>query len=435
MNLDTTSGCSSRSDHVASGRWRGLWTILALAAIVRVGALWVWSENLTEDRDVYLAIARGVVEGRGYSVQGTNVPTAFRPPLYPLLLVATGTSDSVWGRAFLHLVLGVATVWLTYLLGRRLGLCEPLALFAAGLVAVDPLLLRYTTFPMTETLATFLATALLLSLTMPTSRRLQFVTGAIFGLNVLCRPTLWVFAGLMGLWWLVRGWIAGEDRGSENHGRLRNVPWFTLAAVLIVVLPWVVRNALVMGHPILMTTHGGYTLLLGNNPSFYREVVDQPSGTVWDGSHGEGQEVWAASINRRLDEAGVAGEVARDGWMGQLAKQHIRNEPGEFVKACWLRFRRFWSLVPHGDADSSVSPMVRMPIGLFYGGVFLLALIGLGRVLIVDPARWCPLILLIVTFVSVHLVYWSNARMRSPVVPAVALLASRSLVSRRFVCD
>ncbi len=435
MNVDLPSDRSSVDDRETTRRWGWLWVLLVVATIARVGVLWVWSDNLSDDRDVYLALSTGVAEGRGYSVHDSEVPTAFRPPLYPLLLAVTGTSGSPFGRALLHLVLGVSTVWLTFVLGRRLGLSERLALCAAALVACDPLLLRYTTFPMTETLATFLSTALLVCVATPTGTRQQLATGVVFGLNVLCRPTMWVFAGLMGLWWIVSTWRSGRETVTESHRVSRTVPWITIAAALVVVLPWVVRNAIVMGRPILMTTHGGYTLLLGNNPNFYREVVDQPWGTVWDGSKGEGQEVWAASINLRLDEAGVTSEVARDRWMGRLAREHIREQPGMFVRACLLRFRRFWSLAPQGGTGSTIPPSVRQPIAVFYGGVFLLAAIGLLRVIFSKPDRWVPLILLIVTFVSVHLVYWSNARMRSPVVPVISLLAARSMSLRRAAIE
>jgi hypothetical protein len=37
---------------------------------------------------------------------------------------------------------------------------------------------------------------------------------------------------------------------------------------------------------------------------------------------------------------------------------------------------------------------------------------------------WSPLMMLIVCFVAAHTVYWSNLRMRGPIMPAVCLLAT-----------
>ena len=96
-----------------------------------------------------------------------NVPTAYRPPLYPLLLtgcVALGDYSRA-AVGVLHLALGVATVGLVLVLGRWWGLGNRRAALAALLVACDPILLSQSTQVMTETPAAFLATAGLVALT------------------------------------------------------------------------------------------------------------------------------------------------------------------------------------------------------------------------------------------------------------------------------
>ncbi len=46
---------------------------------------------------------------------------------------------------------------------------------------------------------------------------------------------------------------------------------------------WTWRNQRQLGKPIWATTHGGYTLLLGNNPSYYQYLnSDAPIGQAWD---------------------------------------------------------------------------------------------------------------------------------------------------------
>jgi hypothetical protein len=431
--------------------------LLLTAAVVRGGALWVWSDNLSQDRDAYLSLAEGLAAGRGYSVHDTEVPTAFRPPLYPLLLAAAEANRSPVMLGLVHLLLGTATVWLTYRLGRRLSLGDPLSIFAAALVAFDPLLLRYTSFPMTETLAAFLTTALLVAIAGNTGLRQQILTGLLLGLCVLCRPTLWAFAGLMLARWVVnfvrggtlkaafgrpgltngkgrigrsRAISAASDPGTSPNrttGGKRRLPWLMVMTLVLTVAPWVVRNMLVMGRPILMTTHGGYTLLLGNNPVFYREVVVQPWGTMWDGAVGDGQTKWAAAINAEMQAAGVTGEVSRDRWMRRRALDNIRAQPDQFLRACMLRLRRFWSLTPSGAAARPLSPAVNVALGVWFGGIFVLAAIGLVRILRSGSPRWAPALLMLAAFVAVHLVYWSNARMRAPVVPVIALLAAKGV--------
>ena len=142
--------------------------VLVLAALLRAGALAVGSGHLTEDRDDYLVVARHYVT-HGFWHSFENIPDSFRPPLLPLvmaaLLKAGGGSVSL---GVFQLVLGTATVALTWHIGRRLGL-GGLSAVAAALVALDPLLVEYTTFPMTETLFTFLVT-LFVALATPKKR-------------------------------------------------------------------------------------------------------------------------------------------------------------------------------------------------------------------------------------------------------------------------
>ena len=60
---------------------------------------------------------------------------------------------------------------------------------------------------------------------------------------------------------------------------------------------------------------------------------------------------------------------------------------------------------------------------LWVGGVVAILRLILG-------GQWRPLLLtgsLIVGFAAVHLVYWTDARMRAPVMPAVAILVAWGL--------
>lgn len=401
--------------------------ILLLAALLRAGALWHFRGDLSQDRDAYLAIAENLAAGRGYSVPGSTTPTAYRPPLYPLILAGLfGIGGDAPSLGLLHLALATATVFLTYRIGRSLG-SEWVALAAAGLVAVDPLLVRYTALPMTETLFTFLVALLLVLLVdrreKGVSRSRAFCIGLVFGLGVLCRPVLWAFGALMVGWWIISR-VRARGRIHVHRGTR---PWLVLAGVLVAVLPWGLRNLLVLGHPVVTTTHGGYTLLLGNNPVFYEQVVSRPWGTVWaDAPAAKNQQAWYHRLRREM--AGELGphatEVQRDRWMYGRAWRHITHNPGLFARACWLRLRRFWNVVPLGEAAEAVPAALRWGTGLFYGTVMAGMLFGLLQLKRTQWRKWMPPLLLILGLTLVHLVFWSNARMRAPLVPAVAVLAA-----------
>lgn len=420
---------------------RPLAAILLGAAALRIAVVWTLQTNLTDDRDAYLALARQVSAGHGFSVPGSDppLPTAYRPPLYPLMLAPLHSSPLAVG--LLQAALGTWTVGLTWTIARRRNLAPWQAAAAAMFVAADPLLLQYTSFPMTETLCTF-STAALLAVALPAganavprSRSRQVALGALFGLGVLCRPTLWAYAVCVVVAWIwqrlfSRDAVPSGRRPAGASGLVHGVPWLTLIAAAAFVAPWMLRNWFQLGSPVVTTTHGGYTLLLGNNPAFYREVVDQPLGTVWDGSHGPGQAAWAEEIQREMALAGAASEVERDRWMSRRAWRHILEQPGLFGRACLLRLIRFWNVVPSGPAAEGLPPIVWYAVGAWYLVVFALALRGLWRSWRSGFRPWLPLVLLIAGFTAVHLLYWSNVRMRAPVMPAVAVLAAFGLGSR-----
>src|SRR5579883_1070643 len=95
-------------DDTAS-RWV-LAAIMALAIVMRL-AVMLPSWGRIDDPDSYLPLARSLVEGHGFSHKGR--PTAYRPPLYPIVLAPlVGTlGDRIFvGVAALHLVLGAGTV-------------------------------------------------------------------------------------------------------------------------------------------------------------------------------------------------------------------------------------------------------------------------------------------------------------------------------------
>lgn len=444
----------------------GLAACLFIALILRGLVVGLRADELTHDRDAYLGIAQGVADGRGLCSPGSTVPTAFRPPLYPLVLggllavVPAGVAVT-----FVNVLFGVATVWATHRMGRTLGLRRA-SLIAALLVAVDPLLLQYTAQPMTEAVCTGLVALLLVAVVSdewPSSRR-EWAIGLSFGLLVLCRPTFWPLAGLMVVASSVKRWCAvgkedkispgvtvmadaasvGSDAGSIHHERTlvdafvrgvqlacqRGMSWRVIAGTLLVVAPWVIRNQLVFGAPLLTTTHGGYTLLLANNPVFYGEVVDQPWGTVWSG---ESLARWQSELNQQLerDLGRKASEIERDRRQSALAREFIAAEPSRFARAVWHRFRSLWSTVPHGEATGDAARWLIEVVGWYYS--LILSAFVIGMVIVArrpDCRRWWVLYAVVIVVQAVHLVYWTNARMRAPLTPAIALFAAAVFAPR-----
>jgi 4-amino-4-deoxy-L-arabinose transferase-like glycosyltransferase len=375
--------------------------------------------SLLADRDAYRRLAQTLYATGTFGVldpQGYPVATAYRPPLYPWLLSwLQGFNSDLMPIAILHAILGACSVTLTYRIALRLGLSGLQSLAASALVLFDPILLRQSTLVMTETLATFLglfAWWLALFLDRNSTRgaaigaAIGLAIGATLGIACLCRPTALAWALLWG--------------GSE----LRRNPLRAsclLLGCLLVLLPWWKRNQSEIGQGLWATTHGGYTLLLANNPILY-EHWETSWSRQWDDDRFHAW--WQA---KRLEEnvRSETDEIASDALANALGWQSILANPVLFFKACAIREGWMWAWWP---AEHQAHWVVRVAIGTWYAITTTAGFVGLIRLLVrarLEPkfACWLPALTLAVSLCLVHAVYWSNMRMRAPIIPVISLLA------------
>lgn len=392
--------------------------LVGFALVVRSLGLVLWPDSLAADPDGYRAVAENLVEhcvfGNGES------PTAYRPPLYPLVLapcVALASASRV-AIGLVHVALGLGTVWFTYRLAHGYGL-DRWAGWAALLVACDPILLAQSALVMTETLATFLAAASLFWIARAGrgGRVSHAITGGVsVGLAILCRPTFLPWAGVVGVLFLF-------EPGAVKDKARRSLAF--AVAVALVLLPWATRNQIHFGRPIVTTTHGGYTFLLANNPHFYEHLRTAPWGSVWENDALDRQ--WAAEMPRGRP----ADELRADRLAYAKALQAIRDEPAMFAYACLVRIGRLFALLPHQVAahESPARRWSRYAVAAWYAAEFALALYGTIWIVrrfrqSIPPQGWASVFSLVACFVAVHAVYWTDMRMRAPLMPAIAVLAA-----------
>jgi hypothetical protein len=445
-------------------RW--LAVVFISAAVIRGVILWAMSGGLYQDTDGYRRLAENLrtvgVFGWGDAATGAVLPTAFRPPLYPLLLAPFVSGGTLWSPVvgLVHWVLGVATVGLMLVVSRGQRpevrgqsseqrspansgpqaeslTAEPW--LAAILVACDPVLLYQSTRIMTETLAAFLAVVALVALSWFDRRPRPLLAGLVGvsqGLAALCRPTF--------LPWLLLCVLAMLVEPSFRKRRWHYaLAWGAGAGIILG--PWGFRNACQFGHWKFTTTHGGYTLLWGNNPSFYRYLRDGQWGEVWAakdldsawvrrGHVPDAQDpLWAdLAVGRQVHLAPYYfpanwSEFDDDRLAHALALRYIREQPTAFARSCLVRVARLWELTPHQlEPDESLPRrLLRYASGAWYAVLWGLALIGIvslrGRM--VRPP-WVWGVLLCVAFTSLHSLYWTDVRMRAPLMPYACLLAT-----------
>jgi hypothetical protein len=495
---------SSRSRPPALTKWERwlLAGLLVFTLVVRGAVLWGMRGNLEQDPDAYREIAENLLVHGEFALGEPGAgggdwqprPTAYRPPLYPILLsnlpAADGVHVSLGKVAVLHLGLGVGTVWLVWATMRRV-ICRvgpetcrvgPESAARAGppllstnggpalagaswshptekvhcaalmhptiaglIVACDPILLNQQTLVMTETLAAFLAILSLWCLARFDGARTPFnaaMAGGAIGLAVLCRPTFLPWLVLVGL-----GMMVVRSRNSECRMQNAELGWLSeigvrvanfavlLFVVAMVVSPWGIRNYRVFGKPIMTTTHGGYTLLLGNNGSFYQWLQSGNRDVPWNDLAGALLiSPHPSTVLAVPPPPGEGTEMDTDTHYYKDAKEWIRSDPKNFVRACFYRVGQLWSPLPNRlKADESLGRrLLRYGTCGWYCGVYLLAVVGVWRLrwrLLQSPWVWG--VLMCVVFTGVHTFYWSNLRMRAPLMPFVAMVAAAALKTER----
>lgn len=362
-------------------------------------------------------IAVSLAAGHGYAVELDGVVNrAFNRPLYPFLAAGVyllfGHSHTALQLA--QVALSAATAALVVYLGAlAYGLRQ--GLVAGALVALHPGLVFFSV----AQLHYLTLDALLLVLLWLAFYRLwrhpgwrgEALCGLALGVAVLSIPSAMAFvpAGMLLLW-------ACGEIGWRRFLRANVV---VAAVAFLVVLPWNVRNYLVLGHLVFISSSAAQTFWIGNNPNATGTTLTL-QGIGMDQAAPPG---FQAELARR-DEFG------RSEFYRQQALAYVASEPGAFVERTARKFLYFlWfpptvgTIYPSHWADG---------YRLYYVGV--LVLLGLGLLSLrraPRPTRLATALLLTMPL-SVglfHSFFYVDGRLRWQAEAFLLLVAAQGLVA------
>lgn len=360
------------------------------------------------------------------SPHNTTVSTVTRVPLWPLLI--SGVSliagrANIFDRLFLSCA-DAGTCVLIYLFARdlfnkRLGL-------VAGLIAcVYPPLYIYTGWMYAETLFTFLLTAICycvfrIQRNEGKSRRLWILCGVLLALLALTRPNGIVVAGLVILWAVFLVW-----RKRLPQRALIGAALATLIACALIA-PWTIRNYLV-SHRFVPLAIGDGQVLVG----VYNNTILSEKNYIglWVRSGATGLPITIPPC-----QGYAACEVAHDNAETDAAVQWIKSHPDDIPRLMVYHLRNFFTPYTN-EADL---PMVRFPSGrssqivlamseTFPIPILLLAALGL---VVTFRRYWHELFFaycVVLCSLGEILVFYGNARFRSPIEPILILLTTGAL--------
>jgi hypothetical protein len=387
----------------------GRWTLILLAAILLLGfglRAYRVVEPLPspgDDAHAYYALSKSLYTEGSFGGPTFHDPSDWSPGaplLYAASFYATGGAREGTAR-IVEMLLGLATILVVYLLGRRIN-CRPAGLLAALGVAVYPPFIHSVGALYSEPPAMLTLPAGVLAFLWAAERerlRAWLLPGLLFGLTAMFRPEYLLvgvaFAGLA----LIR---VGQQR-SWKPGLAATA--LLLAAMLTPILPWAIRNQVVLHRTVPISTGGGKALYVGTflpADGEYQRVkallAKRYLHREYDPHSQALEEVDPTPLFDRV--AGRYPDLPRDSALGKIGKQNFSKYFGEDPAGYLaMTVRKAWRMWSAGIGEAMESDVGRVAQTLLVA----MALAGLG--VLAWRRRWWELIamatpLLVVTAVG-----------------------------------
>lgn len=401
------------------------------------------------DAAAYAAIAANLAEGEGFTVgPSATQPSSNYSPGLPLFVAGlyelTGGEYERFARVVLALI-GSLSVLFAYLIGRRLVRIQrtlkksphrgpnsaraefggPLA--GAFVVAIYPALLEYQGMLMSEPLAATLLSGGVLAVLWAWDGGWArwLLAGALFGALALVRPEYLAIALLVALVVFAR-----QAKADWRPALLRAAVF--LGALVIVIAPWTIRNAVALDRFVPISTGGGQVLFAGTylpsdgdpekvgaevvaeNPDLFqpqdaerlrleqilaRLAADRHPGMETDQALSKlgKEQLWDGVSEEPVDYAGFV--VTKVWRIWSQGPRDVMQEPA------WKVLH--WALVALGLLGLAILAWRRRWEALLVGTVFL-AITALSALLVASPRRVLVLVPLLAALSSVGIAWVSR---------------------------
>jgi 4-amino-4-deoxy-L-arabinose transferase-like glycosyltransferase len=404
--------------------------LLVLALGIRVWRLEATSYRPANDAASYLALAAQVSRTGDYSnshAPGTGAgasigPTAYFPPAFPYLLAALDVLDghktpagpAVQPARVLDAVLGTATVALIGLVALE-AFGEAVALIALGIAAIYPVFIELSGTVYSENLLIPLSLAAvwagLRAARSERPYRWLAAAGVLGGLATLTHQTgVAVVVALLGLAWSARRTLAA--------------PAVVLGVAVLTVLPWTIRNAIVLHSFVPVSDETGLTLAGTFNPTSahdpqipyrwrYYKAVPSDAGLYRDARH-----LTEPELSSKLEHT---------------ALHYIAHHPTAVLAVAYHNTRRLlelegsfaWRTSAYNIGISGGTAKIGV---LSFWLVLLLAVTGASTRLARRAPRWLWAVP-ILFYLSIVFVNGETPRFRAPIDPFLIMLAGCALAT------
>ncbi len=354
----------------------------------------------------------------------------FRAPLYGYFLAFLYwvSSGSIFISKFLQLFL---CFWTTFFIVKTTESLfkKPTSVIAGLIYAFYGTLIFYESMFLIPALFLFFLTWGLYRIILYADKdnlKCWLITGIIFGLAAISRPNILLVIPFFMLWLFFT-----LNRTKQILQRIK-IPLALCAGLLIVITPITIRNALVTGEFILISSQGGINLYLGNNQNadgltMLMPDVDLDESVSWS----EFENVTHKAAEK---ETGIKlSETEASSFWSQKAVAFILQNPEKFLNLVWKKSVYLVSgfensdngdIYYHRNKSVIFSALLWHKLIYFPFGLLLhLAIVGfyLSRK---KRNKLLPLYIYLLAYIPSIVLFLVTARHRLPLVPVLIIFAS-----------
>ncbi len=335
-------------------------------------------------------------------------------PLYPLALklVYAAAGPDLRAAAAFGIACDAITTWLIVLLALRIGARPIIAGMSGLLYALYPLAVVYANLTMPNTLNALLLAAFAFLGTAADRERLRTSAG------------LGLLAGIAALGWaawlmLAPTWIAADiARGPDRKRRAAHALLFATAFALPLI-PIALHNTRAEGRFVLLTTHGGFNLYMGNHeratghPVRVRDFRMTATAMLED-AHRAAEQAEGRALSRAESSA----------WWSRQARAYWRAHPIDALRLTARKALLFWHRTDVDDLR--MVEQARLLVGWFDSPLWpRFALIGwCGLVGVLRAPRAGPLRALALAGMASLVLMFITARYRLTLAPVLLTLGA-----------
>ena len=361
-----------------------------------------------------------------------NTTPYFRPPGYPLFLAAV---YKTFGAGYViprvvQMLIGMASIVLLFALVRRL-FDDATALVAAGLMATYWVFVYFEGEFLEPVLSVPLLIAFVFSLLAwreSPSPRKAVTAGVLLGLLALVRPNALVLIPLVAIWiyWMGRS-VPCSVPAWRAIGLL-------VTGAVVVIVPVTIRNIVVGGEFVLISSNAGINLLIGNSARADGEVRGTIPGigtldTSFDYPY------IVQRVQQMEGRTMTHAEVGR--YLAARALREMAEDPSRTARLMLRKTLLFWG--PDEVADNKVIAFDRSHstvlrgLPLSFAVVFSLGIVGVvlawrrrhgARKPQAVTSGVVLLLGVVIVWFSSHLPIAVTARYRVPVIPFLIVFAA-----------